>query len=628
MQTIEKILMTHGAVGQWRDEIGHTVEIPSIVLGTHVKFRIDLRSDKPDPETDLLMPLSADDLNCQSYYFALDADFLQSTAVKLLNRENCRIVTEDGKCFFEGEIPNTACQSMIAWIGNAETKSIVAEIGGFSADAPDVAAFVIQFQIYFRNRIWLGDNIPESDPANPYWTADQVIAYLGQAPVTEYSSDGENWHSVQDREQDIYRRWKLGENGAWSNPEYMASGRDGRSFRIDLIAPIAERPESPAEGFCFVASDERMMYVYQSGAWLEGIRMGLDGKPGRNGDDGENGKSAYEIAVENGYEGTVEQWLADLKGADGNAVTPDATGVLAELPLYGDKPAGFIFGATVISDEWTDVYYYAKKSDALGDWCTPMVIREYGHNGKDGKNIALLPPVEFVRDRDQNGSPIDHDYLYFNMEKYPGASIACVTIETDEGEYVLPYNSATGITKILKVGNDYRIYFGQYIPDWERGKVYLAQGGVALDAIADAPEDGNLYARCNGRWVRITGAAEEPEEPTTPTAFYGVIADGETYAVSQVTEEMLSSMTSAELTSDVTATLNVTPGSVTMILVPSGYTVTKDDGFGNRVPFDTDNGTIATGANGTTVTLDGTEYKAYGEFNLITGNTIIYIQEN
>ena len=32
---------------------------------------------------------------------------------------------------------------------------------------------------------------------------------------------------------------------------------------------------------------------------------------------GENGKSAYEIAVENGFEGTEAEWLESLKGEDG-----------------------------------------------------------------------------------------------------------------------------------------------------------------------------------------------------------------------------------------------------------------------------------------------------------------------
>lgn len=38
---------------------------------------------------------------------------------------------------------------------------------------------------------------------------------------------------------------------------------------------------------------------------------------GDKGDTGANGKSAYEIAVANGYSGTQAQWLASLKGADG-----------------------------------------------------------------------------------------------------------------------------------------------------------------------------------------------------------------------------------------------------------------------------------------------------------------------
>ena len=33
--------------------------------------------------------------------------------------------------------------------------------------------------------------------------------------------------------------------------------------------------------------------------------------------NGEDGKSAFDIAVENGYEGTEEEWLNSLKGKDG-----------------------------------------------------------------------------------------------------------------------------------------------------------------------------------------------------------------------------------------------------------------------------------------------------------------------
>lgn len=38
---------------------------------------------------------------------------------------------------------------------------------------------------------------------------------------------------------------------------------------------------------------------------------------GASGTPGQDGKSAYEIAVENGFDGTEEEWLASLKGSDG-----------------------------------------------------------------------------------------------------------------------------------------------------------------------------------------------------------------------------------------------------------------------------------------------------------------------
>ena len=46
---------------------------------------------------------------------------------------------------------------------------------------------------------------------------------------------------------------------------------------------------------------------------------GLNGKDGINGKDGENGLSAYEIALKNGFIGTESEWLSSLKGKDGTS---------------------------------------------------------------------------------------------------------------------------------------------------------------------------------------------------------------------------------------------------------------------------------------------------------------------
>lgn len=53
---------------------------------------------------------------------------------------------------------------------------------------------------------------------------------------------------------------------------------------------------------------------------------------GQNGTNGTDGESAYEIAVDNGFEGTEEEWLASLHGADGqDADTSDIEAEIGDL---------------------------------------------------------------------------------------------------------------------------------------------------------------------------------------------------------------------------------------------------------------------------------------------------------
>lgn len=109
--------------------------------------------------------------------------------------------------------------------------------------------------------------------------------------------------------------------------------------------------------------------------------------------------------------------------------------------------------------------------------------------------------------------------------------------------------------------------------------------------------------------------------------YYGyVLSSSEIYKVSQLTEESLSEATvSSGQISGGAVTIDAPAGAVVFALVPVGFTVSKDDGLGGRVPFELDNGTAGTGANGQKLTINGTEYLAFGEFNLIAGETIIYI---
>ena len=61
-------------------------------------------------------------------------------------------------------------------------------------------------------------------------------------------------------------------------------------------------------------SKSTKVYIGDDGNWyIDDVNTGVYSM----GQDGVNGKSAYEIAVENGYTGSLEQWIEGLKNSDG-----------------------------------------------------------------------------------------------------------------------------------------------------------------------------------------------------------------------------------------------------------------------------------------------------------------------
>ena len=85
--------------------------------------------------------------------------------------------------------------------------------------------------------------------------------------------------------------------------------------------------------------------------------QGIQGLPGKDGAKGADGKSAYEVAVSNGFVGNEAAWLASLKGAKGDKGDAGAGGsgdsalqlriaaleqVLAKMPKYKEYQAGYI----------------------------------------------------------------------------------------------------------------------------------------------------------------------------------------------------------------------------------------------------------------------------------------------
>ena len=377
-----------------------------------------------------------------------------------------------------------------------------------------------------------------------------------------------------------------------SDPEYLTA--------VEIKALIAEAtrpvqsPGEPGKSAYELALDNGF-----EGS-LEEYLESLVGPPGVDA-EGHPGKSAYELALDNGFEGSVQEYLAELKGDPGQGLFYDVNGSAVEKSLYDDRPAGFKF-ATATADAvsgTTVLYIYTKLSDSYADWSEALTIVFYGQN--KAPEVVSVAPVEFT------APPENAAYFAVALTDYPDATVAAVTIDTADGEFTLPYYSDMGIRKMVKKDGVMYIYFGKNVHSFSTGRIYLTQMVASSGrSVTDAPPviSGDMY--------------------------YGYVVSDSITSIVQIGREhlALSTLTKASAKAIGRVSLGDVPaGSFTAVLLPEGLTAYKDDGLGGKVPFELNNGIAGSGANGTTVTIDGVKYNVYGEFNLIAGLTTLYIEE-
>lgn len=72
---------------------------------------------------------------------------------------------------------------------------------------------------------------------------------------------------------------------------------------------------------------------------MDGLTLALIKALGGSGGAGSPGKSAYEIAVENGFEGTEQEWLESLAGEAAGFGTPTASAIAL---TSGEQPTAIV----------------------------------------------------------------------------------------------------------------------------------------------------------------------------------------------------------------------------------------------------------------------------------------------
>lgn len=181
---------------------------------------------------------------------------------------------------------------------------------------------------------------------------------------------------------------------------------------------------------------------------------GTDGATGEKGERGENGKSAYEIAVANGFVGNEAQWLASLKGRDGSPGRDGRNG----LSAYELADGELLFGTV---GKWLESLKGAK-----GDT---------GPKGADGRDGVGIPQKLTL-----SGNTL--------------------TLSDGGGSVTLPNQPATNAP--TGQANEYEIH-GTGMPN---GKVSAPVGTTYVDTVAT---NGAL------KWIKRTGTDNQGWEVLT-----------------------------------------------------------------------------------------------------------------
>lgn len=186
------------------------------------------------------------------------------------------------------------------------------------------------------------------------------------------------------------------------------------------------------------------------------------GKDGADGKDGKDGLSAYELAVENGFTGTLAEWLASLKGKDGENGVDGKDGVNGS-----DGKSAYIIavehGFSGTETEWLESLKGADGEDAsevdLSGYATKAELQKIMENAVYLENLikqtsSVSDTVLFESGTDALEKYGENIYTYYN-----------------DG-----YRSLAGFAEsyphFCSAENDYALYFNQNDFSWA-GNVFV-----------------------------------------------------------------------------------------------------------------------------------------------------------
>ncbi len=282
---------------------------------------------------------------------------------------------------------------------------------------------------------------------------------------------------------------------------------------IQLYTTKTARPAEGQSGIWYIVLDEKIAYLWHNGGY---IGFGKDGNNGLSayevavafgfqGTEAEwlesiKGASAYEVAVDNGFQGTEAEWVASIEGVEGKsayevAVANGFQGTEAEWLTSLEGEPG---------DEGASAYEVAVANGFVGteaEWVASLK----GEKGDAGAGFENIPATAGkVGVTDGNGGIIWEDKASGGTA--PVSYLTMAALYAGQAQQV--------------VNGSYRVDDASAHPDVQAGRAWFdylgTTNGDATDYILRSEEESmNLDAQLTAIENRLTALESKPPVPVS-----------------------------------------------------------------------------------------------------------------
>ena len=215
---------------------------------------------------------------------------------------------------------------------------------------------------------------------------------------------------------------------------------------------------------------------------MDGLTLALIKALGGGGGAGAPGKSAYEIAVENGFEGTEQEWLESLVGQSAGFGAPTAS---ATSLASGEQPT---VSVSASGEDTAKIFDFQFGIPAGRDGMAEILELPFGESisvTEEQKNKILsdTPPIIKLKFNDNSG-------ILFYCFKRSGDIVAYYSVTSDEhiplGYYSLVLENSNMILSPV-------VSYSIPNPDGEVGKIIVAgdSGEYELKSITELISNGD-----------------------------------------------------------------------------------------------------------------------------------------